>query len=442
MNPENFNKLCEKIEKTSGFRVYGLYENNLKNIISNYASFMMTNEDELIDLALNSSKTLEQLIDALLVNETYFFRHSYQFDILRDHILPELRKEKSFIKIWSAGCSTGCEPYTIAMIIDRYFPSMKDNVYIIGTDLSMQAIDIAREGVFSKWHIRNMDKSYLRMYFDNTENKYFLKKEIKNMVTFKRHNLLQDSFITDCSIIFCRNVLIYFNEKNIKKILRDFIDNSLIQNGYLFLAPGEFHLLHQSGYETILLNDNLVFKKSKNKVESKPFEKTSSNTLKKKYEKELVLKNVKSMELLGNKDETINYIENIQSETGEIDKELLKEEILVYLNNKDFYCFEKRLREYKDFLSEDEYYFLKGISKYQEKKLDEAIDFLRKAVLLKDDYIYNLFLAFALIAKNDFKIAKYFLNMALSLLDKESSFESLIEREIAKKIIIKYLHIL
>ncbi|BAI80182.1 hypothetical protein DEFDS_0702 [Deferribacter desulfuricans SSM1] len=441
MNSENFNMLCEKIEKTSGFRVYGLYEDNLKNIVSNYAKQMMLNPEEIIDLAISDSKILDKIIEALLINETYFFRHEFQFDMIRKHILPDIKKSKEAIRIWSAGCSNGCEPYSVAILIDKYFSELRDNVSIIGTDLSSHAIEIARRGIYSKWHVRNLDKSYLSKYFILDDNKFILKEDIRDLVRFKKHNLLKDDYFLNCDIVFCRNVLIYFNEQNIKYVVERFIDESLSENGYLFLAPGEFHFLNQLGYKTIFIENNIVFKKG-NYQDTQYSIKRDRTKLPITDKKERYLREIKSLELLNNKEEAINLIENVQAKNEEFDKELLIEEIILYLNNDDLFIIEKKLREYRDYLSDDEFYFIKGLVCYKEKNYDKAVDYLRKAALLNDNFVYNLFLAFALVSKNDLKNAKYFFNMALTLVEKESSFESLVDREVAKKIIVKYLNIL
>ncbi|HUI29736.1 MAG TPA: CheR family methyltransferase, partial [Candidatus Acidoferrales bacterium] len=143
-----------------------------------------------------SSAELSHLINSITINETFFYRNEPQFKALEETILPELaRKRKqegtNKVKIWSAACSTGDEPYTVAMIVaEKILPSFPQIKFeIIGSDINTQTIDSAQRGIFKDYSIRNLPKNYLEKYFHKDGDKYILSEEIRKMVDFKQLNL-------------------------------------------------------------------------------------------------------------------------------------------------------------------------------------------------------------------------------------------------------------
>ena len=196
-------------------------------------------------LKYDSKKNAEYdaIIDILTTNETYFFRETGQIKILVDEIIPELLKtNKRSIKIWSAASSSGEEPYTIAMeLCEKNFDKMGLNIEIIATDISLRVLEQAKYGVYSQFSFRSTNQMYLNKYFIKDGLKYRINDSIKKMVKFERFNLL-DTFAyskyTNIDVIFCRNVLIYF-EDAIKKKVVDSLHKCLKQNGVLFLGHSE-----------------------------------------------------------------------------------------------------------------------------------------------------------------------------------------------------------
>lgn len=191
---------------------------------------------------------LSHLINAITINETFFFRNEPQFAALESFILPELiaqRKKSGInrIRIWSAAASTGEEPYTIALILkDKFqtrYPAMKFE--IVGTDINTQVLDIARRGHYKEYSIRNIPKEYMQRYFRNEGDKFYLHEEVKKMVEFRQINLFDRAamkLLRDFDVAIAANVLIYF-DFNSKQSVISSIYNSLNRGGYFFVGYSE-----------------------------------------------------------------------------------------------------------------------------------------------------------------------------------------------------------
>jgi chemotaxis protein methyltransferase CheR len=191
---------------------------------------------------------LVHLINSVTINETFFFRNEPQFNALEQSILPELivkRKEDGTnkIKIWSAACSTGEEPYSIAMIIkDKFlskFPTIKFEV--AGTDINTQALETAKRGIYRDYAVRNIPKDYLQRYFHHDGDKFFLSEDIKQMVTLKQMNLFDRSsmkMMRNFDVVFAANVLIYFDLNSKQSVISSIYD-SMNRGGYFFVGYSE-----------------------------------------------------------------------------------------------------------------------------------------------------------------------------------------------------------
>ena len=197
----------------------------------------------------DSSGVLAQgIIDAVSTNETRFFRDAGPFDLLYHKILPYLTANRNPdssgripIRIWSAACSTGQEVYSIAMCIKESLFSLQNyRITLLGSDISLQALDRARKGVYSKFEIaRGLDQARLRKFFTPHGNSYKIRQDIQDMVTFKTINLLEpvDSY-KDWDVIFCRNVAIYFRQDH-RKWLFNQLANALEPDGFLVAGASE-----------------------------------------------------------------------------------------------------------------------------------------------------------------------------------------------------------
>ena len=194
----------------------------------------------------------KELSIRLTNQESYFFRDEGQFALLRDHVLPEIieRNRKSrTLRIWSAGCSTGQEPYSLAILVDQLLPSRGHwKVFILGTDLSEAALSKARAGVYSAWSFRAMARDIQENYFAprHKQKEFELEKRVRDMVSFQHGNLLHDPFpspasrIHEIDLLLCRNVFIYFKREAVATVLRKF-EQTLSPDGYLLTGHTELH---------------------------------------------------------------------------------------------------------------------------------------------------------------------------------------------------------
>ena len=194
----------------------------------------------------NKDDEFTEVINTLTTNETYFFREDFQLKTFVKEILPEIRTKKEQIgdkkiRIWSAGCSSGEEPYTLAMLIldQGLFDGWQ--IDIVGTDISQRVLQIARKGIYGQSSFRSTDARYLRKYFTEVDGKYRINDQIKNLVSISHLNLFdfpRVALLGKVDIIFCRNVIIYFDLPAKKKVIDSFYSR-LKPEGFLLLGHSE-----------------------------------------------------------------------------------------------------------------------------------------------------------------------------------------------------------
>ncbi|WP_322795274.1 protein-glutamate O-methyltransferase CheR [Tepidiforma sp.] len=182
-------------------------------------------------------KLLDEVKDTLTINVSEFFRQPERFLELEKKWFPKLLQERRTLKIWSAGCSIGCEPYTVAMILDTIDPAGRHS--ILATDVDMPILSRAREGAgYLPSEVRSVPPAYLKKYFIHEQGTYRVIDEIRRRVTFRRHDLLKDPYPTDLDLILCRNVVIYFTEEAKQHIYTGF-SKALRPGGVLFIGGSE-----------------------------------------------------------------------------------------------------------------------------------------------------------------------------------------------------------
>ncbi|WP_052464274.1 CheR family methyltransferase [Geoalkalibacter subterraneus] len=191
---------------------------------------------------------LNRLLRLLTVGETCFFRDLNQFEALRRQVLPELlahRRGDRTLRIWSAGCSTGEEPYSLAIVLREFFPETRDwDVRILAGDLNPQALHKARSGVYGARALRMADPAIVDKYFHLRDKRYILDESIRRMVEYsslnlQRHNYPDEALgLAEIDLLMCRNVLIYFNRDTCRSVLEGFY-RTLRPGGYLFLGHAE-----------------------------------------------------------------------------------------------------------------------------------------------------------------------------------------------------------
>ncbi|HHX77578.1 MAG TPA: protein-glutamate O-methyltransferase CheR [Firmicutes bacterium] len=191
---------------------------------------------EFLDLLAKDAALLKRFRDYLTINTSEFFRDTKVFEHLSRVIIPALRKETSFLKIWSAGCSIGAEPYSLAILLAE---QNIRNFKIDASDYDPNALKKGREGTYPLNLLKNLSPGLLEKYFTPADGLYTVKDFLKKNITWKEHNLLQDSFPHGYDLILCRNVFIYFTQQAQAEVLAKF-SRSLRTNGYLVIGSSEF----------------------------------------------------------------------------------------------------------------------------------------------------------------------------------------------------------
>jgi len=222
---------------------------------------------------LSSSYTKKQLnilIDHLTVGETFFFRDKNLFQVLKDHILQRLIKsrheEGKNIRIWSAGCCSGEEPYSIAMLIDQIIPEIQDwKISLAASDINEKFLQKAKNGLYSSWSFRNVPIPIVEKYFQNMDKNHFkISAHLKNMVRFYQLNLVEKEYplllSKDQDIIFCRNVLMYFTPLLRAQVIRSLI-NSLAEGGWLIVSPVEAAFIQEPDLKLVQFSGSFLFQK-------------------------------------------------------------------------------------------------------------------------------------------------------------------------------------
>ena len=231
---------------------------------------------------------LQRLINLLTIGETHFFRNKAQFDALISHILPALiahKREQAAaftatsnltpqLRLWSAGCATGEEPYSLAVLLKELIPDINRwNISILATDINQEFLAKAQEGIYPDWSFReDRAKQKRSIYFKQVGKRYQINREIREMVTFAQHNLMQDHWQTlqpntaALDLIFCRNVTIYFGAKDTQKIVKKF-HQSLVDGGWLVVGHSEPSLIGYQDFQVRSFPDCIVYHKTSRQIE-------------------------------------------------------------------------------------------------------------------------------------------------------------------------------
>ncbi|HKN18579.1 MAG TPA: protein-glutamate O-methyltransferase CheR, partial [Dissulfurispiraceae bacterium] len=220
-----------------------------------------------------SHSQVEMLASHLTVGETYFYRDKGSFDALEEYILPELirsrRGKEQRLRFWSAGCATGEEAYSIAMLLDNIVPDIKDwNVSILATDINPNFLKLAAEGAYREWSFRSAPLWVKERYFTRTKKGFEVLPRIRRMVTFSYHNLVGDPYpalINNTSamdIIFCRNVLMYFSRERAKEVVLH-LNRCLMDDGWLAISPVEASHAISSLFKGVKFPGATLYKKAK-----------------------------------------------------------------------------------------------------------------------------------------------------------------------------------
>lgn len=249
LNPQQFDRFCDFIYKESGIRIDERKVSLLSNRIRRRLRAGEFENFEVYYRFLTSpdgATELEDFLDAVTTNETFFFRTAKQFDWLKHNLIPKLiveertGKRSPALRIWSAGCASGAEPYTIAICLAEDSLRFRDwSLQVLGTDISEEALRTARDGIYKPRSLHAVTESQRRRYFHQTEDGgWQVREKIKELVEFKRHNLMTPLGEAAFDCIFIRNVLIYF-DRDSKRVVIDNLMKALAVGGYLVVGPSE-----------------------------------------------------------------------------------------------------------------------------------------------------------------------------------------------------------
>lgn len=213
---------------------------------------------------------LEEVMDLLTTNETYFFREDYQLKAFSEEIVPEMVAARSAagkerkLRIWSAGCSTGEEPYTVAMLLLEMDCLKGWGIEVLGTDISQRVLNHARRGIYGASAFRSTDDYFRTKYFVRQEDgNHRINEEVRKLVTISHLNLLDSNrmkMLGTFDLVFCRNVIIYFNQAAKKKVVESF-HNCLVDSGYLLLGHSETLMNITTLFKLRNLKHDMVYQK-------------------------------------------------------------------------------------------------------------------------------------------------------------------------------------
>lgn len=233
----NYEEFKEKILKLTGIDLSSYKERQMKRRIDSLIHRNNYDDYNIYFKALTQNSGLyDEFINYLTINVSEFYRNPAQWEILEKDIMPNLMKLNNRPKIWSAACSTGEEPYSLAMLMSKFVDL--SNLKILATDIDDGALSKAKNGVYIPKSIENLPKAFIDNYFTKVGENYKISDKIKNCIEFKHHNLLVDKYPEKCDLIVCRNVMIYFTEEAKTFMYHNFRE-SLNSNGVLFVGSTE-----------------------------------------------------------------------------------------------------------------------------------------------------------------------------------------------------------
>lgn len=210
---------------------------------------------EYYSIITKNTEEMKEMLDSVTTNLTRFFRNQPHFDSFVNYVIPNVIENKKAtgtdrtIKIWSAGCSTGEEPYTIAMIMKEICPPDFD-FRVTASDISLKSIMVAQQGFYADNKIDGVPADYLKKYFTKVDGGYQIKDEIKSKIRFDYHNLRNDSGARNLDVVFCRNVLIYFDEPAQLTVINHFWD-AMGPKSYLYIGHSESLFGMKTNFEFI-----------------------------------------------------------------------------------------------------------------------------------------------------------------------------------------------
>lgn len=251
MIPDSYEDFKTKVFQLTKIDLSSYKERQMKRRIDSLITrHSIATYTDYVEKLRTNKEMFDEFVTFLTINVSEFYRNPDQWTLLEKEILPQILAKNKKPRIWSAACSTGDEPYSLAMLLAKYIP-LRD-IHIIATDIDKQILEKAKAGLYNVKSLKALPTEFIDKYFIKiNDTSYKIKDEIKNCVEFKQHNLLKDEYPSQCDLIVCRNVVIYFTEEAKEAIYRKF-SNALIQGGVLFVGSTEQIIQPASvGFESI-----------------------------------------------------------------------------------------------------------------------------------------------------------------------------------------------
>ncbi|MCK4797298.1 MAG: protein-glutamate O-methyltransferase CheR [Spirochaetes bacterium] len=266
LNDIYFKKFRDLIYNASGINFTNINRPILESRLKERLRKIKINTiEKYYQLIINDDKELRNLLDLVTTNLTKFFRNIIHFNALENYVLEDLKKKKKnkHIKLWSAGCSTGEEPYSLAMVVKEKFDETW-HIQIVASDISFNSLMKANEGFYPENRIIGIPEKYIKKYMVKIGDGYYIKDEIKELVRFDYHNLKNDSGLGNFDVIFCRNVTIYFDTIAQEKVINQFY-NSMNDYSYLFIGHSESLFGINTNFIFTKLGEACLYMKKKGK---------------------------------------------------------------------------------------------------------------------------------------------------------------------------------
>ena len=233
----DYEQFILRIKKKTGIDLSLYKEAQMKRrLTSLYEKKGFQSFQEFYNDIYDNHELLNEFLDRMTINVSEFYRNGKRWEVLENKILPKILEKNKRAKVWSAACSTGEEPYTLAMILAGHIPL--SDIHITATDIDENALAKAKDGIYSERSLNEVPEEIKKRFFIRSGNFFIVKDEIKKTVTFKKHNLLADSFYSPYDLIVCRNVLIYFTEEAKDQLYKKF-SSALTKDGIFFVGSTE-----------------------------------------------------------------------------------------------------------------------------------------------------------------------------------------------------------
>ena len=272
LSPEEFQRFRDWIHKHSGIYLEDSKMDSLRiSLVTRATRFNYVDYGEYFELLSRDENEFKELMNLVTINETSFFRFPAQFDALRDKVIPEILETKSKVsrsfRVWSAGCSTGEEPYTIAMtLLDSGLEGLGYRCEVFGTDVSTQALDRAHEAIYPPKSVTNLPQNVVQRWFEPVRGGHRPVEKVRDVVDLSYHNLVKEPYplvlLSNWDVIFCRNVTIYFRLESTRRIVDNFFE-SLNPGGYLFIGHSETLTSISDRFEPVEIGGVFLYRKPK-----------------------------------------------------------------------------------------------------------------------------------------------------------------------------------